>query len=125
MEAGKGKMPGHPGNESLSGYAGALDAALSHIAVCQAPDTRLIGDGEGNTLFRRTASRPIRKLPLTPLQAYVWLHAATPIRTDEVIRTIRKRISGISYSDIAWVITDLRRDGYLTTLAAAKETKPS
>ncbi len=105
--------------QTVAERAAALNAALSHIAVCQAPDVRLIGDGRNNILFRRTASRPIRKLPLTPLQTYVWLHAASPIAISRLIGLICERIDGIAPTDVAWVVTDLRRDGYLKTLAGA------
>lgn len=103
----------------------ALKAALSQIAVYQAPGVRLIGDGRDNILFRRTASRPIRKLPLTPLQTYIWLHSARPIAINKLIDLICERIRGIAPIDIAWVITDLRRDGYLETLATEYEEQPS
>lgn len=107
--------------ETMAERTAALNAALSHIAVCQAPDVRLVGDGRNNILFRRTASRPIRKLALTPLQTYVWLHAASPIAISRLIGLVCERIDGIAPVDVAWVVTDLRRDGYLKTLAGAND----
>ena len=101
-------------------YNTALASALSVLSVVACTDTRLIGSGATGTLFKRTRSRPVRKLPATPLQSYIWLLARQEIAVTDLIETVTQRFDAVSAQDLAWVIADLVRDGYLRTGLATR-----
>lgn len=105
-------------------YDAAIRTALDAMWVRSAPETRLVGDGAQGTLFRRTRSRPVQKLAATPMQSYVWLLSQTPIPFNDLIETVRARVDGVTHRDVAWVVTDLIRDGYLQSGLGAHQFGP-
>lgn len=89
--------------------------ALNVLSVKAAAGVRHIGKDKINTLFRRSPSRPIHKLSLTPMQTVVWLLSQETIPIPELVDIVCERFPNVKAIDIAWVITDLRREGFLTT----------
>jgi len=92
-----------------------VSPALALLFIVAAGDVRLVGDGRSNTLFRRSPSRPVYRLPLTPIQTLIWILAQNPIGIVDLIEIICERYPEVERLDIAWVITDLRREKLLTT----------
>lgn len=94
-------------------YETAIENALAMLWIRSSCDTRLVGEGSAGTIFKRTRSRPVKKLAATNMQTYIWLLARKPIAVNELISSVRTKIMGVSHRDIAWVVTDMIRDGYL------------